>query len=167
MNESKHPQDHQAAGRQDRLLRERIHDPYKSKSKLPEPTVCPDCGAIYHNGRWQWGDRPASAHETPCPACHRIRDRVPAGYLTLSGEFFAAHREEILNLIRNAEAKAKQEHPIERIMACEEQEEGVLVTFTDAHLARGAGEAICHAFKGELEFHYADEDVTLRVNWKR
>ncbi len=26
--------------RQDRLIHERVHEPYKSKSKLSEPTVC-------------------------------------------------------------------------------------------------------------------------------
>ncbi len=168
MNESKNPQDFQHAGRQDRLLHERVHDPYKSKSKLPEPTICPDCGALYHNGRWQWGEKPNGAHETLCPACHRIQDKMPAGYLTLSGEFFAAHKEEILGLVHQTEEKAKKAHPIERIMDSEAQKEGtLLITFTDAHLARGVGEAIHHAFKGELDFHYNEEDVTLRVNWKR
>ena len=31
--------------RRDRLMHEHIHDPYKTPHKLPEPTVCPDCGA--------------------------------------------------------------------------------------------------------------------------
>jgi hypothetical protein len=32
--------------RGDRLIRERIHDPYKMRLKLPDPTLCPDCGAV-------------------------------------------------------------------------------------------------------------------------
>jgi hypothetical protein len=39
-------------GRRGRPIREREHDPYKSESKLPEPTVCPQCQAVYHAGRW-------------------------------------------------------------------------------------------------------------------
>ncbi len=167
MNESNNTRDFQHAGRQDRLLHEHVHDPYKSRSKLPEPTTCPGCGAVYQNGRWQWGESKAGSHETLCPACQRIRDKVPAGYLTLKGEFFASHREEILNLVHNAEEKAKTQHPIERIMDKEEQQDGLLITFTDAHLARGVGEAIHHAFQGELEFHYEQEDVVLRLNWMR
>jgi len=31
--------------RMDRLIHERVHDPYKIKSKPPEPTVCPVCNA--------------------------------------------------------------------------------------------------------------------------
>ena len=27
-------------------------DPYKSVKKQLEPTVCPQCGAVYHGGRW-------------------------------------------------------------------------------------------------------------------
>ncbi|MDD5036816.1 MAG: hypothetical protein PHE55_18980, partial [Methylococcaceae bacterium] len=65
----------------------------------------------------------------------------------------------------NTEERAKQEHPLERIMDREEVRGGMLITFTDPHLARGVGEALHHAFKGELEFHYNKEDVTLRVNW--
>jgi NMD protein affecting ribosome stability and mRNA decay len=167
MTDSKKTQDFLRAGRQDRLLHEWVHDPYKSKHKLPEPTVCPDCGALFHNGRWQWGDKPAQAHEEACPACHRVRDGVPAGFLTLRGEFFQAHREEIMNLVHNTEAKSKKEHPIERLMGTEELEDGLMITFTDAHLTRGVGEAIHHAFKGELDFHYTEEDATLRVNWSR
>ena len=167
MSQSNNPQDFQQAGRQDRLLHERVHDPYKSKSKLPEPTVCPACGLVYADGRWQQGEKPEHSHETLCPACHRIQDKMPAGYLTLKGEFFEAHKEEILSLVRHTEEKARREHPIERIMDCEAREEGMLVTFTDAHLARGAGEAIHHAFKGELDFHYNEEDVVVRVGWVR
>jgi NMD protein affecting ribosome stability and mRNA decay len=167
MTGPKRPKDFLREGRHDRLLREWIHDPYKSKSKPPEPTVCPDCGAIFHHGRWQWGAGPAQAHEELCPACQRIRDEVPGGFLTLKGEFFAAHKDEIMNLVHNVEERAKKEHPIERIMGIEESEDGVLITFTDAHLTRGVGEAIHHAFKGELDFHYTEEDASLRVNWAR
>ena len=52
--------------RRDRLIRERIHDPYKTRLKLPEPTVCPQCGAVYHDGRWDWATRPEPAHEEVC-----------------------------------------------------------------------------------------------------
>jgi hypothetical protein len=102
-----------------------------------------------------------------CPACQRINDKVPAGFFTLSGAFFQKHKKEILNLVHNTEAKEKAEHPLERIMDIEKQERGVLITFTGAHLTRGVGEAIHHAYKGELDFHYNDEDKIIRVSWKR
>jgi hypothetical protein len=44
---------------------------------------------------------------------------------------------------------------------------GVLVTTTDAHLARRMGDALHDAYKGELEYHYNPEDNLLRVLWSR
>src|SRR5512134_3712615 len=31
--------------RRDRLIHERVHDPYKTRLKLVDPSVCPQCGA--------------------------------------------------------------------------------------------------------------------------
>jgi len=153
--------------RHDRLLQEAVHDTYQIKGKLPEPTVCPDCGAVFHTGRWQWLDKPKGAHQASCPACHRVRDGFPAGYVSLAGEFLAAHEAEILQLIQHREAREKAEHPLQRIMDIEKTEHGALVTTTDIHLARGIGEALHHAYQGELEFHYNPEQNLLRVNWSR
>lgn len=153
--------------RRDRLPLETVMDSYKTKGKLPEPTVCPDCGAVFHAGHWQWLEKPKDAHQTCCPACHRIRDHLPAGHVLLSGEFLAAHEAEILQLIRHREAKEKTEHPLQRIMAIEKTEHGTVVTTTDIHLARGIGEALHHAYQGELEFHCSPEQDLLRVSWSR
>ena len=38
----------------DRPLFEQEIDAYKSKGKLSEPALCGPCGAVYHEGRWQW-----------------------------------------------------------------------------------------------------------------
>jgi NMD protein affecting ribosome stability and mRNA decay len=153
--------------RRDQLLQELVHDSYKSGKKLPEPTRCPDCGAVYRAGRWAWAAAPAGAHEQRCPACNRIHDRFPAGFVTLRGEFIGAHRDEILQLVRNREAAEKSEHPLERIIAIEDADDGVLVTTTDCHLARIIAEAIASAYKGELDFHYNREENLLRATWSR
>ncbi len=153
--------------RHDRLLQEWEHDTYKSKHKLEEPTACPECGASFHNGRWQWGDAPADASQALCPACHRIHDKVPAGFLSLGGAFLAEHKEEIMNLIRHVEQREKAAHPLKRIMEVEPSADGMLITFTDPHLARGVGEALHNAYKGELDFAYQAEERILRVSWTR
>ncbi len=153
--------------RHDRLLQEFRHDPYQARQKLHEPAVCPECGAVFHDGRWQWTVRPAQAQEELCPACHRIRDEFPAGFVTLHGPFLTEHREELLNLVNNEAARARAEHPLKRIMKIEAQDDGLLITTTDIHLARGIGEALHHAFRGELEFHYNRQDNLLRVAWQR
>jgi NMD protein affecting ribosome stability and mRNA decay len=149
------------------VIEEREHDAYRADHKPPEPTVCPQCRATYHAGRWQWSASPAGAHETLCPACRRIRDDFPAGYLTIEGEFFAQHRDELMRLINHRAEHAKAEHPLQRVMAIEERADGVLVTTTDTHLARNFGEALEHAHQGELKFHYEDAQDRLRVHWTR
>jgi hypothetical protein len=154
--------------RRDRLIQEAVHDSYKNKGKLSDPTLCTECGAVFHGGRWQWLPKPEKkAEETVCPACHRIRDGFPAGYVTITGDFIAAHEEEIMQLMRNHEAREKAAHPLQRIMAIEKTKFSTVVTTTDVHLARGIGDALHHAYQGELEFHYNQQENLLRVNWSR
>jgi len=153
--------------REDRRLEEMDHDPYHSKVKLREPTVCPDCGAIFTRGRWAWGEPPAGAHETRCPACQRIHDKVPAAFLTLEGDYCREHESEITNLIRNYEEREQAEHPLKRIMGRRDRDGTLEITFTDAHLARGIGETLHHAHQGELDYQYTKGDSMLRVRWRR
>lgn len=159
--------------RRDQLRDEREHDTYKRQQKPPEPSVCPDCGAIFHAGRWQWGERQPDASETNelrCPACQRIKDDFPAGFVHVGGPFFAEHRDEILSLIGHHAEKARAEHPLARIIAVTEEmsdAQGVVVTTTDIHLARDLGDALHHAYHGELAFHYNAAEKLLRVHWQR
>ncbi len=155
--------------RGDRLIKERIHDPYMSDSNPPEPTLCTECGVVFAQGRWQWVPAPPEkANRDLCPACRRTRDRVPAGVLTLSGEFFADHRDEILRLVNNKVEAQTRQHPMKRIMSVEDQDEaGTVITFTDRHLPRGVGEAIRSAYEGELEIKYTEEAQIVRATWSR
>ncbi|MFZ4539509.1 BCAM0308 family protein [Propionivibrio sp.] len=155
----------------DQLRQEREYDTYKRQQKPPEPSACPVCGAIFHAGRWQWGQVGPEAEEVVCPACHRIRDQFPAGFLHVGGPFFATHRGEMFNLLNHHAEKARAEHPLARVMTINEEDEGgvagILITTTDIHLARDLGEALHHAYQGELEFYYNDAENLLRVHWQR
>lgn len=158
----------QATGTQIRNLRELEHDPYHARKKFSEPTACPDCGAIYRDGHWQWGQAVAGAEQHRCPACQRIHDRSPAGFLSISGGFFGEHEDEIRHLIRNLEQREKSSHALKRIIAIEEQPDGgLLATFTDPHLARAIGEALHSAYQGDLDYHYQEGEFLLRVSWQR
>jgi hypothetical protein len=159
-----------APGRQpvyrSKLFQDFVHDAYKSSEKLPSPTLCPECGAVYSAGRWQWLPGPDAAHRELCPACHRTRDRFPAGHVRLEGEFAAKHREEVLQLLHNLEKRERSEHPLQRIMDITDAPGAILVTTTDVHLAHGIGEALRHAYKGTLDSHYNREEKLLRVVWR-
>jgi hypothetical protein len=160
---------HREGERHHHELQQWRHDTYKSTHKLDEPAVCPGCGAFFHDGHWQWGDAPPHAHESKCPACHRIADHVPAGFVSVSGAFFGAHRDEIEHLIHNVEQKQKAEHPLKRVIKTEAlpDGDGILITLTDPHLAHDIGEALESAYKGEADFDYQKEEYIARVSWRR
>ena len=145
----------------------RMDDPYRAAAKPPQPTTCPQCHATFTEGRWTWDKAPEDAHRQLCPACQRIQDRFPAGYVTIKGEFFKEHRDEIVALIENHEKKEKADRPLQRIIAIDDTREGIEVTTTDSHLARGIGEALHGAYKGELKLRYSRDENLLRASWKR
>jgi len=153
--------------RRDRFIKEYEHDTYKSRGKLREPTACPDCGAVFHKGRWQWTRKPKGAHEVLCPACQRMHDKYPGGYLTLRGPFQENHRDEIVHLAEHVAEREKTGHPLRRIMSLERQGDNILITTTAMELARAIGDAVHRAYKGELCYRYTDEANILRVAWQR
>lgn len=158
-----------AAGRRrwGRAQMQAIEDPYKRAAKLPEPTQCPQCRAVYHKGRWHWGPTPADAHATLCQACHRINDKLPAGTLTLAGDFVAAHRTDILAIAHHQEEAEKKEHPLNRIMNIEESADRIVVTTTDIYLPRRIAEAVKRAFRGTLELQFDEDAYFVRADWRR
>jgi len=158
------PRSHDKSHR-DRQIEEVGHDPYHARSKPAEPAVCPQCGLIYHRGRWQRAARPQHANEHLCPACLRINDRDPAGYITLSGSYVAEHEDEVLRLVRNEAARQGEDHPLARIIEVAGSKGKLSITTTDVHLARRIGDALHAAFHGELTTRYSPDEYRVRVNW--
>jgi len=154
-------------GRKEQRTPARHDDSYRLDEKLPDPMCCPRCGASYRRGRWTWKSVAADVTRHTCPACKRIEDNFPAGYLTLKGAFFAAHKEEVMRLVTAREARARLEHPMQRIIGAQDVATGVLVTTTDAHLARGIAIALQEAFKGDLDFDFGRDENLLRATWSR
>lgn len=153
--------------RHEQLLQEFVHDSYQERRKLPEPTRCPDCHAVFRRGRWSRGTAVRGTYSARCPACRRVRERFPAGYVMLSGAFLEEHRDEILGLVRRCEEREASRHVLERIMALKETRQHVLVTTTGVHLARRIGDALHDAYKGRLNYRYNKADKLLRVDWSR
>jgi hypothetical protein len=155
--------------RGDRLIKERVHDPYMAGAKPAGPIVCPDCGVLYEDGRWQWSsERPENAREDLCPACRRTRDHVPAGILVLRGAYLGKHRDAIMRLVANKVERQKAAHPLERILKIDDTGPNeIVIEFTDTHLPSGVGKALQRAHNGDLDIQFADETNIVRVFWER
>jgi hypothetical protein len=152
--------------RRDKLIQDQRHDPYRAKRLPPEPTVCPECGAVMRDGRWQWSGEPFGVPRSPCPACQRAADGYPAGYVTLTGPFERVNPDELVNLARNIETREQQEHALKRIIEIERSAAEIRITTTDTHLARAIGDAIHRSHGGRLEYKYAEDENLIRVLWE-
>lgn len=150
-----------------RAQNDAVEDPYQRRGKPSGPATCPDCGAVFHQGRWQWSAAPAGGPGERCPACCRIRDGEPAGVVRLAGSFVIEHRDEIRALASHQEEAEKREHPLNRIMAMRDLPDGIEITTTDIHLPRRIGEAVRRAYKGDLELRYGQDEYSLHVRWSR
>jgi NMD protein affecting ribosome stability and mRNA decay len=143
-------------------------DPYLMRAKPMGPVVCPSCKASFDEGKWSWEKASPDAAEQMCPACQRIHDKFPAGYITIKGEFFTEHKDEIIALLKSREEKEKSQRPLQRIMGIDAKRDGSLeVTTTDSHIARTLAEAIHSAYKGDLKLRYSRDENLLRATWKR
>jgi hypothetical protein len=151
----------------DHILDELRHDPYQATKKHARLTACPTCGLVFADGRWHRATPAPDAPRVECPACRRVADRMPAGYLTLAGPFLELHRAELLGLVHNVAAAEGEDHPLHRLIGIEEAADEIAITTTDLHLPRRIGEALKHAHGGRLQLRYAPDEYLLRVRWYR
>jgi NMD protein affecting ribosome stability and mRNA decay len=143
--------------------------PYSERRKFPEPTVCPRCGLVYHEGRWHHteSEPPKGANEELCPACRREVDRQPGGMIYLSGQYLKEKEEEIMNIVRNQEEQARAKRPLQRIMWVEKGDEGIEIATTNQHLARRIGRAVNSAHSGDFTIKQTSGENFVRVYWER
>ena len=142
-----------------------VLDPYQQREKLREGTFCPQCGAVYHEGRWRWVAPSKDGDKTFCAACRRINDNLPAGVVKLHGIFGREQMDEIVRLARHQEDVEKREHPLNRIIGIEDEDEAIVITTTDIHLPRRIGAVVKRAFHGKLKEDFDDAGYFVRVTW--
>jgi hypothetical protein len=148
-----------------RILDAQRHDPYQPKGQYGAATRCRQCGAVYRHGRWQWSELTGSTSPDLCPACRRIRDKLPAGWLTMDGPLVAARREELVRIARNEAEHERAEHPMHRIVDIESHGDRVEVSTTDVHLPQRIGAALKRAHHGDLDIRYGMDEYSVRVHW--
>jgi NMD protein affecting ribosome stability and mRNA decay len=154
--------------RRDKGIKQKRHDVYKQRGKLSEGTTCTTCGVVFSKGRWVWDYTGETRKQITCPACRRIKDNYPAGFIELSGDFFDENRQEIINLVHNLEIQHKEEHPMQRIMRILKSRDRItLIETTEVNLARRIGDSISRAYQGQYTFQYDDNYNRIRIQWVR
>ncbi|MEY4194319.1 MAG: hypothetical protein RLZZ226_687 [Pseudomonadota bacterium] len=143
------------------------HDPYVVGKKWPQPTYCPDCNLSYRNTLWRREPVPEGAEAHRCPACLRIRDRCPAAYLTLSGEFFRQHQDEIIQRVELLAEDEFQRYPLNRMMSREDDGEHYVIQYTEPNSARNTGYDLQSIYQGRIRIAYDRDAYMVRVFWTR
>jgi len=149
--------------------------PLRDLKPSKDPAICSHCQAVWHRGKWSLDPairRDLQRWGTPitvvCPACRSTAEGNPTGILYLTGSFLEEKREEILNLVRNAERAAAAKNPLERIIRINSDSRyPIVVETTSEKLARRLGRAVSKACGGALEIRFSHEDKLVRVYWRR
>lgn len=144
-------------------------DAYQDKDGVKGAAYCA-CGAVFRNKRWIQETSGAARQEGQnivCPACHRISDQNPAGIISLSGDFYIAHEDEINNLVNNTAQSSAAKNPLGRVMDISKEKGGVTITTTDVKLAQKIGRVVFKAHGGELHYTWSHAGPPVRVTWSR
>jgi NMD protein affecting ribosome stability and mRNA decay len=151
-------------------LKPHLQDPYLTRKSYKEPTLCPRCGLVFKKRRWQRlddFDKKTAVEKHKCPACRKEEDHYVMGIVYIRGNFFGMRRNEILNMLKNEENKQIAHNPLDRIMAIRNENDSTLVETTSENLALHLGRMLYHAYGGEIEYRFSDDQKLARVFWNR
>jgi NMD protein affecting ribosome stability and mRNA decay len=125
---------------------------------------------VYRKRRWQKivdFDAKKAVEKHKCPACRKEEDHYVMGIVYIEGNFFTTRRDEIMNLLRNEEKKQVMHNPLDRIMGIRDEKSGTRIETTSENLAVHLGRMLYHAYGGEIEYKFSDDQKLARVFWKR
>ena len=149
-------------------------DPYMNEKLSSGKVVCPRCYSFYINKRWHKDDKKLNNllkdkefKHSLCPACKKTKDKFPQGIVTLKGQFFAEHRDEILRLVANEEKKAVAFNPLDRIIEIKNNGSQAVISTTSEKLAQRIGKAVKRACNGTIRYSWSVENKMARVRWER
>ncbi len=152
-------------------------DPYILKNPPLDRSICRKCHAVYQKKRWALDDNlyeeilkknGSSSHIwTDCPGCQKIADHFPMGIIHLQGDYWPLHKEEILNLVKNEEERARGYNPLERISSIRDLGERLEIETTNEKLAQRIGKSLRKAHQGVVHYKWSNPHKFIRVEWER
>jgi len=152
-----------------------LRDPYIPRKGFPEPTICPTCNAVYHHKHWHFdpklldeAKKNKNVKYHKCPADRKIEDKYAMGKVFLSGSFVTEHTEELINIIKSEERRAKENNPLDRLIFIDKRDGGIYAETTSDALAMRIGHHIKESFKGGKEdFNFRSGDKFVEVFWHK
>lgn len=150
---------------------EKLHPAEAATRRLPEPTMCERCGAVFQRRTWRIDRRPSAAALSRarwrvCPGCKQQEAGEWYGRVRLRGAFVAAHEEELRRRIENVAARARSMQPLRRLVSIDRDGDGLEVLATSQKLAHRIVNELRKAFRGRARYTWAD-DGTLEAVWER
>lgn len=132
---------------------------------------CTGCGIFYYRRHWTLTaprgiTMPVHLHPIYCPACRKIKERCASGELHIAG-LGVAERGEVIRLLRNEEARAREKNPLERIMRMQDARGAWKLETTTEKLAQRLGRSLRKARGGRIKYKWSHNNKFVRVSWKK
>lgn len=144
--------------------------PVEASGRVPEPSACESCGAIFSKRVWRQGRRVTLAfleriNWTTCPACEQVRRATGLGRLLLRGDLAKDEEASIRRRIANVVARATHTQPERRMISIERRGDVTEVLTTSQKLAHRIAREIQKAFGGRVTYAWSD-DGSLFATWR-
>ena len=147
-----------------------FHDTFLPRRAPAEIIQCSGCGAFYHRRRWTLsapsGFRPTLQPGLLCPGCQKIKAHSVSGELHVRG-VAEQDRGEVLRLLRNEAAQAREKNPLERIMHLTASGDDWMVETTTEKLAQRLGRSLRKARGGKVDYTWSHNNKFVRVVWEQ
>lgn len=146
-----------------------FRDTFLPRRSPGEIIQCSGCGAFYHRRRWTLNSPPgfspsARQHGVFCPGCQKLKAHSVSGELHMRG-VAEQDRGEILRLLRNEAAQAREKNPLERIMRLATTGDDWTVETTTEKLAQRLGRSLRKARGGKVNYTWSHNNKFVRVVW--
>jgi len=146
-------------------------DTFLQRRSPAEIIQCNGCGAFYHRRRWtliapRGSSSSASPHRVFCQACQKGKAHSVSGELHMHG-VSEVDRDEVLRLLCNEAAQAREKYPLERIMSLAASGADWMVENTSEKLAQRLGRSLRKARGGKVKYTWSHNNKFVHVVWNQ